>query len=348
MDAVHGPVAGLQDQLVRKAVLPAPALDVAKLGGSGRAAGDAEGLQDTVAAPAVEGSALLCLLRCPDLTVRPGQGHLLYVVHALVPVLHAVLYQVLDQVRGHAQLVIEVGDGPHIRGRESLAQILLRHKKQLLELLAVAEAGHVLRGRGRLPSLPCLRPLGTGRHIGLDRGRGGAGRSGRRKHCGGCRRGGRHAAARAIRDLVVQKPLLFPVFQSADHILLRVVQDVRNAGYGQLPVRAGLAAQQKKIDLHVLSVCLRHIVVNEFEIQQECLVLPAVFQCQFLHASPILACRYLSYTFYRRPIIAPERDGQKELFEPKSIFFVDKILWKMWITSLSADPLQYLQRFRPP
>ena len=157
-----------------------------------------------------------------------------------------------------------------------------------------------------------------------------------------------HAAARVLRDLIVQKTLFFPVFQRADHILLRVVQDVRDAGDGQLPVRAGLAAQQQKVDLHVLSVSLRHIVVNEFVIQQKRALLPAVFQCQFLHASPILACRYLSYTSYRRPIIAPEREGQKELFEPKSIFFVDKILWKMWITSLSADPLQCLQRFRPP
>ncbi len=60
----------------------------------------------------------------------------------------------------------------------------------------------------------------------------------------------------------VQEPVLLPIFQGAEHILLRVIELVSNAGYAY-----GLAgvrhAQQVQVHLDLCIICILHIFVNE-------------------------------------------------------------------------------------
>ena len=56
--------------------------------------------------------------------------------------------------------------------------------------------------------------------------------------------------------------------------------------------------EKQEIYFDILSIRSDHIMVNKFIIQYSCI-----------------------------------RLGKKEIFEPKSDFFVDKIVWIMWITS---------------
>ena len=60
-------------------------------------------------------------------------------MHALVAVLHAGLDQIFDQVCGHVERVIEVGDRIYIRTGQSLPEILFRDEKKRLQLFLSAE-----------------------------------------------------------------------------------------------------------------------------------------------------------------------------------------------------------------
>lgn len=55
-----------------------------------------------------------------------------------------------------------------------------------------------------------------------------------------------------------------------------------------------------------------------------------------------------TYYLSCRPIIALLGLTKKGFFASKTRFFVDKILWKMWITPILEALLQCLQRLRLP
>ena len=67
--------------------------------------------------------------------------------------LAAVAHQQEDHVRGQAHIVVQPQQGPHVRGGELLAQLLLHRPGQGPELLPLQGAGHVGPGvlRGLLP-----------------------------------------------------------------------------------------------------------------------------------------------------------------------------------------------------
>ena len=58
-----------------------------------------------------------------------------------------------------------------------------------------------------------------------------------------------------------------------------MVKKIRNPGYGQSPGGGIQMAEQEKINLHVLAICLCHIMVNKFIFQYSCLTLYVIGKC---------------------------------------------------------------------